>query len=95
MHMVSLQNTVLIVLAVISAWALRRLYKRWKRRCGHCGSMRYRRWHDRQYERITSGGKALAVSTTYQRCLNPHCHHYFEDIEVKSYPKEFPIAMTH
>jgi len=86
-------HAVLVSIALIALlyWAIYRLCKRFSRRCPHCQSIRYVRWSDREYLRPAGGGKAVAISTTYQRCLNPRCPDFNKDIEVKSYSKEFPL----
>lgn len=86
-HLIALS---LILLAV---WSLYRLYKRWIRRCEHCGSMKFVRWHERQLVQITHNGRGDAISTTHQMCLNRGCSHYREVKDVKSYVKEFPLRM--
>lgn len=79
------------VVFIALIWFLYRLYKRWTRRCPECESIFYSRWHDREFRRPTVVGKAIAISTTYQRCLNKGCAIYNKDIEVKAYEKEFPL----
>ena len=99
MHYVSvglnyaLQHTVITssILVGSLAWALYRLFKRISRRCTFCGSIRFHRWHEREFVRPTKNGKGVAVSVTHQACLNHHCSHFLEAIEVKAYEKEFPL----
>ena len=88
------RNHMLIALAVTAlAVALYRLYKRWTRRCEHCGSMWwFERWHEREYVRPVGGKKCEGVTTTYYKCNNPTCSHCGIESVEKSYHKVFSIS---
>ena len=83
-------SSFMVVLAL--TWIIYRLVKRIIRRCPCCGSIRYRRWHEREYQRPTGGGRGVAVSITHQMCLHKGCSLYLQDREIKAYEKEFPLA---
>jgi|GEM_PF-2426570 hypothetical protein len=79
-----------LVTTIVVVWALYRLYKRWTRRCQHCGSMWYfERWHEREFIQSSASGRAKGITTTYYRCNNPACPQHDVEFIVKSYPKEF------
>jgi hypothetical protein len=83
---------VAIVIAAIS-WIIYRLYRRWTRRCEHCGSVwRFVRWHEREFVRDSTSGKFKGITTTYYKCNNPVCSNCGIEFVLKSYPKEFPAS---
>jgi len=82
------------ILAVIITWAIYRLGKRISRRCKVCGSIRFKRWHTRELDRVTRADRGIAICETHQLCLNHHCRIFLqdvEDLEPKAYSKEFPL----
>jgi hypothetical protein len=82
---------------VVIVWALYRLYKRWSRRCEHCGSMwHYERWHEREYVHPIDDKKCQAITTTYYVCYNQDCPFVGQEFSVKAYHKVFPLKkVTH
>jgi uncharacterized protein (DUF983 family) len=81
------------IIGLIVCWSLFRLYRRWTRRCRHCGSMwHFHRWHERipRSSIVIEGKKNPAVTTTYYECNNPACSNCGVEHIEKSYPKSFP-----
>ena len=75
-----------LVLATIFFY---RLYKHWRRPCGHCGSHRVTRWFEmRRPDGFPPVGRRFECSVVH-RCNNPHCAHFHRRVEVRVFVKTF------